>query len=100
MKPTSSLTTELWSIKQELTLAKEIGYKELEVETYGLLVLKLIKEDIQCHSLRTIIQDCKHLWEANKTTINIYRGRRTDVRPKMHILFYYLPHILVLSIVV
>lgn len=39
MKHSSSLTTKVWSINQELKLAKVTGYKELEVEADYLLAI-------------------------------------------------------------
>lgn len=62
--------TELWSIKQGLKLAKEMGFKDLKVETDYLLIVKLIKEEnIQSHPFRDIIEDCRYLFVVNRATI-------------------------------
>lgn len=57
--------------KQELKLTKNMRYiKNWKWKQSTVIAIKIIKEeDIQCHSLGTIIEDYKYLLEINKAII-------------------------------
>ena len=72
---TNSILAELWALRDELLLAKELGFQQLIIELDALSVVILMNNETENLLMEPLLTDCRNLLKEipNKRVIHAFR---------------------------